>query len=229
MIISHEHRFIFLKTKKTAGTSIELALSRICGPHDIITPLNRYDEAMRDGRGPQNWQQHSWFASRRPIHKRRLLRFTARDRGFYNHIPAGEARQLLGDDEIWNSYFKFAFDRNPWDRQVSIYHHRFRRAKLPPPFPKFMAGGKGARVNNFEIYSLDGDICVDFLGRYENLSADLQVVLERIGIKANLQLPRAKGEARKSKIPYQDYYDERSKNIVADWYRREIGHFGYEF
>ena len=32
MILSHEHKFIFLRTKKTAGTSIELALSELCGP-----------------------------------------------------------------------------------------------------------------------------------------------------------------------------------------------------
>ena len=32
MIISHEHKFIFLKTKKTAGTAIEAALSELCGP-----------------------------------------------------------------------------------------------------------------------------------------------------------------------------------------------------
>ena len=44
MIISHEHKFIFLKTRKTAGTSIELALSQLCGPNDIITPISPNDE-----------------------------------------------------------------------------------------------------------------------------------------------------------------------------------------
>jgi hypothetical protein len=38
MILSHEHKFIFLRTKKTAGTSIELALFELCGPNDVITP-----------------------------------------------------------------------------------------------------------------------------------------------------------------------------------------------
>jgi len=55
MIVSHEHKFIFLKTKKTAGTSIELALTELCGPEDVITPLTEIDEARRaNGRGPQN-------------------------------------------------------------------------------------------------------------------------------------------------------------------------------
>ena len=37
MIISHKHKFIFIKTVKTAGTSIDIALSKICEPQDIIT------------------------------------------------------------------------------------------------------------------------------------------------------------------------------------------------
>ena len=49
MIVSHTHKFIFLKTKKTAGTSIELALSELCGPDDVITPLTEIDEAQRAG------------------------------------------------------------------------------------------------------------------------------------------------------------------------------------
>ena len=55
-------QFIFLKTRKTAGTSIELALSDLCGARDIITPLTETDEALRaNGRGAQNWRLHGWW------------------------------------------------------------------------------------------------------------------------------------------------------------------------
>ena len=141
MIVSHEHKFIFLKTKKTAGTSIELALSALCGDEDVITPLTEIDEALRaQGRGAQNWRKHGWWGSPRPFFKRRFLKFTAEDYGFYNHMPAEQARALLNDDKVWRSYFKFAFDRNPWDRQVSFYHHRYRRQSEPPPFASFIKG-----------------------------------------------------------------------------------------
>ena len=75
MIVSHEHRFIFLKTKKTAGTSLELALSQLCGPDDVITPLAPTDEALRaGGRGAQNWRLHGWWGSPRPFWKRRFFK-----------------------------------------------------------------------------------------------------------------------------------------------------------
>ena len=82
MILSHEHKFIFLGTKKTAGTSIELALSELCGPDDVITPLTREDEARRAGRrGAQNWRLHSWWKSPRLL-KRAWFKFSAKDYGF---------------------------------------------------------------------------------------------------------------------------------------------------
>ena len=229
MIVSHQHRFIFLKTKKTAGTSIELALSELCGPLDIITPLTKIDEAKREpGAGPRNWRLHSWWGSPRPLLERRWFKFTAQDRGFYNHMPACEARPILGE-AVWKSYFKFAFDRNPWDRQVSFYHHRYRRETKPPPFKTFLLKDNRARVNNFDIYAIDGEVMVDFIGRFENLEADLKKALETVGLKLDHALPRAKTTFRKSDRHYRDYYDEESRGIVGDWYRREIGLLGYRF
>ncbi len=230
MIVSHEHKFIFLKTKKTAGTSIELALSGLCGDADIITPLTQIDEALREGRrGAQNWRRHSWWGSPRPFFKRRFLKFTAVDYGFYNHMPAERARALLNDDKLWRSYFKFAFDRNPWDRQVSWYHHRYRRKAVPPPFAAFIERDPRARLNNYEIYSIGGDVAVDFVGRFETLEADLAHALAQVGLKLDEALPRAKTTFRTSDKPYRDYYDDETREIVGTWYQREIKLLGYTF
>jgi hypothetical protein len=109
---------------------------------------------------------HGWWQSPRPLFKRYWFRFNPGDYGFYNHIPAKQARALLNDDKAWHSYFKFAFERNPWDRQVSD-------SKPAPPFSSYMRRRRRAWVNNYEIYSIDGTPCVDFIGRFESLDADL--------------------------------------------------------
>ncbi|HXG79734.1 MAG TPA: sulfotransferase family 2 domain-containing protein [Methyloceanibacter sp.] len=229
MIISHAHKFIFLKTKKTAGTSIELALSSLCGPDDIITPLAAADEALRSGgRGAQNWRLHGWWGSPRPFWKRRFFKTNAEDYGFYNHIPAERAKALI-DRKIWRSYFKFAFDRNPWDRQVSWYHHHFRKKSAPPSFADFIRSDKRARIDNYDIYAIGGDVAVDFVGRYETLAADLKQALAEVGLTFEGELPRAKGGFRRDSRPYREYYDEDTRAIVGDWYEREIKLLGYVF
>ena len=63
MIASHQHRFIFLKTRKTAGTSVEIALSKVCGPDDVITEISPEDEELRRAAGGHP----AAAAGRRPV------------------------------------------------------------------------------------------------------------------------------------------------------------------
>ena len=46
MIVSHKHKFIFFKTRKTAGSSIQVALAKHCGEDDIIT--GQYRDGVDD-------------------------------------------------------------------------------------------------------------------------------------------------------------------------------------
>jgi len=230
MILSHKHKFIFLKTKKTAGTSIEVALSKLCGDEDVITPLIGADERLRaDGRGAQNWRRHGWWQSPRPLWKRRLFKVAAQDHGFYNHMTAAAAKALINDDTVWRSYFKFAFERNPWDREVSYYHYCYRDAETRPSFDRFIQSDRRARLNNFEIYSLGGDVAVDFVGRYESLEDDLKHALSQAGVDEDLPLPRAKGNFRKDGRSYREYYTPDTQRLVGAWYEPEIALLGYEF
>jgi hypothetical protein len=64
-------------------------------------------------------------------------------------MPATEARALLNDDKIWRSYFKFAFDRNPWDRQVSFYHHRYRGKAEPSALLRLDPEGSAGAAQQF--------------------------------------------------------------------------------
>src|SRR5687768_13795108 len=121
MIISHKHKFIFLKTRKTAGTSLDIALSRFCGPEDVITIINSEGDELRNELGFPGPQNHSiplrhWkgkdFA--RVLIRRKKARY-------YEHMRAGELRYRLPKDQ-WTSYFKFCIERNPYDKAVSLYY-----------------------------------------------------------------------------------------------------------
>ena len=56
MILSHTHKFIYIKTYKTASTSIEAALSAVCGPDDVITPASEQLMQTRQQQRAQNYR-----------------------------------------------------------------------------------------------------------------------------------------------------------------------------
>ena len=67
-----------------------------------------------------------------------------------------------------------------------------------------------ARIDNYDIYSIDGDVAVDFVGRYESLADDLKLALGHVGLSLDAELPRAKTTFRRTTLPYRDYYDEET-------------------
>lgn len=225
MIISHSHKYIFIKSEKTAGTSVEAALSKHCGENDMVTPLGDY-WFNRDARG--EWIHSAMNAE-----------------GFFQHDPALEVKRKVAP-EIWNEYFKFSITRNPWDRVVSNFSWEARnRPELQPvkrwrhrlgiPFDEFRETVKlfsdyvrGDWKTNDRFYVHEGALCVDFVIRYERLTDDLAEVCRRVGLPS-LELPHLKAGIRKGGQSYAEYYDEASKAIVAERHQNDIRLFGYRF
>lgn len=229
MIISHKHRFIFLKTIKTASTSTEVALNELCGPDDIVTPFLAGNERHRRGPGPRNYRYRPpVWSTEWPNLISRYIRNGTMPLDYYNHIHAWRVKRRVGS-RIWNSYFKFAFDRNPWDREVSYYCHQSAQGLIKGSFADHVKRFPQKIVGNYEIYSCKGEVAVDFLGRYENLHSDLAKVMDILGIKARLDLPMANGEFRDRSRPYQEMYDHNLRDIVARTYKREIELLSYMF
>jgi sulfotransferase famil protein len=110
-------------------------------------------------------------------------------------MKAAEMRAHI-DPAVWRSYFKFAFERNPRDRQVSLYYHRYREESDRPDFATFIHKDKKAHINNFGVYSIDGNLAVDFLGRFETLEQDLRSAREQVGLSTAEALPDAKTRQR---------------------------------
>jgi Sulfotransferase family len=230
MIISHKYKYIFLKTTKTAGTSIEIALSKFASPDDIITPITPEDEKIREElgyQGPVNFLAPFWSYGFKDLVL--FLRQRRRKRWFYNHITASEIRPRIGR-RIWDSYFKFCIERNPWDRVVSLYYWQ-NQTEPRQPFPAFVQSDAplALKRKGFGLYTIDGQIAVDKICRFENLAEELEAVRTRIGIPEKLDLPHAKTRFRKEKQSYRDLYGEKEKARVAELFSNEIKLFGYEF
>jgi hypothetical protein len=226
MIISHEHKFIFIKSEKTAGTSIEAALSNCCNDDDIVTSLG--DFAFNRNKNGQ-WIHHAMNAG-----------------DYQQHDWALTIKDKVGP-EIWNDYYKFSIIRNPWDRAVSNFHWEKRQdtaliprkrfyhhlgvpfdelANLKKQFSEYIKSDKWD--NNDSFYLIDGELCVDFLIRYENLLEDFNKVCKKIDVQTN-SLPHLKSGIRKKGSHYSEYFDEESKAIVEKRHRNDIRLFGYKF
>ena len=89
MIVSHSNKFIFVKTRKTSGTSMEVSLSQVCGPDDIITPISFEDELVRLDMGgtlPQNYAGLGEQRYRDMIKARKMKFLRARRPVSYTHL-----------------------------------------------------------------------------------------------------------------------------------------------
>ncbi len=229
MILSHAHRFIYIKTYKTASTSIEAALSEICGPDDVITEAS---EQLRGARKQhaQNYRLEHPLVPKRPLWKTLLgrpERYYHPSIGYYEHMPAWRVRGYVGE-EIWRSYYKFSFERNPWDRQVSWFHYKTKSKMAKPAFDAFNQDKKRAYVGNYDLYSEENKIVLDFVGRYEDLEAGFATVLSAVGLSGRVTLPVTNVSKAKAQ-DYRSYYSDESREMIAGWYAREIAHFGYAF
>ena len=231
MIVSHAHKFIYIKTYKTASTSMEAALSEVCGPDDIVTPTSdQLMETRRSGRA-QNYRLDHPLVPKRPLWRRLLgrpERFYHPSVGYYEHMPAWRVKAYLGD-RAWNAYYKFTFERNPWDREVSWYFYKTKSKARRPEFERFLADRKRAWVENYDLYTIDGDICMDFVGRYEDLDRDFSEAMQAIGLEGKIDLGSSNRSPDHGARDYRDYYTARTRDLMSEWYAREIAAFGYEF
>lgn len=203
-----------MKTLKTAGTSVEIELSRVCGPQDIITPLPAEDEVLRTefgGRSPQHYESP-------PLRSR-----------VHEHIRASKARPIIGR-EIWDNYVKFAIERNPWDAVVSLYWWMRRNGKVDT-FDSFlqMPNLEQLATRNYQAYHIKGEIAVDRVLRYENLADDVSELWRDLGLPGQPTLPHAKVGARPRGTNFRDMYDEASATRVAAVFAKQIQEFGYAF
>jgi hypothetical protein len=195
MVISHKYKFIFIKTRKTAGTSLEVFLSGICGDDDILTPI--YPE--EEGHVARNHD------------------------GFFNHMSARRIKTAVGPS-VWDSYFKFCVERNPWDKVLSSFHWSASHMD----FDEFLSG-PGLPVDHEMYLDEEGRMMVDKVVRYENLDEELSGLFSRFGLRFVRLNHNAKSQSRKDRRHYREAYDSRQAEAVSKSFSKEIELFGYAF
>ena len=229
MILSHKYKFIFIKTAKTAGTSIEVFLSKHCGPQDIVTPI----VPRIDGHQPRNYEgliNPIPEVIERPGKLFSALCHTMKSRTkFYNHMPAREVKHRV-PAEVWNGYCKFCVERNPWDKVLSHYHMHAVREGGSLFLDEYLARGRFP-INYFRYTDRsDKKIIVDRVVRYENLLAELGEVFAHLNIPFNGTLGvAAKSEFRADRRPYQEIFNNEQRRIVEKAFAKEIELHGYRF
>ena len=148
-----------------------------------------------------------------------------------NHIPLYFLKKNI-KEEHFNSYFKFGFVRNPWDRMVSAYAYTLNwYLKKDPSSPWCPTDFKSWIVNldkndkyRYPRQHKFVEGC-DFVGRFENLQEDFNIICDKIGIPQQ-QLPHKNKSKHKH---YTEYYDDETRELVAKQYAKDIEYFKYEF
>ena len=207
MIISHQHRFVFAAIPKT-------------GTHSVR-------QALREHLSADDLEQVGLFVNKRfPFEELAAIK--------HGHITLEQIRPFLGE-QAFADYFKFAFVRNPFDRFVSYcaFMTRADGAFLKNPQQVMRYILFQARPLQHVLFQpqhtfvtdAEGRLLADRIGRVEDMQASYDAICERIGIPT-ASLGQVNSSRRGS---YRDYYDQALIDGVADFYRRDLELFGYEF
>ncbi len=221
--ISHDHKFIFLKTRKTAGSSIEAFLHQFCAPPEAAISRNQITSSthgiigMMDGSKINLRKRTPWY---RPI--------------WYHHMSAKEVSRQLGQKKF-RQYLKISAVRNPFDRTVSFFHFRNRKtldgsedfSVLRKRFNEFVKNG--GRANDSKVVLLKHEYIIDEMVRFEHLPHDIKQVCDKLDIPFDQQAFSHEKSMRKTRkdFPVADYFEAESINVVKSRMKWVFDHFDY--
>lgn len=211
MIISHKHKFIFVKTKKVGGTSLELALASICHEGDIITPTS--DEEIRQELnfiGPQNYLNTYKDLGKKGTLKL-LLGLRERHEKYLRHYSCTRIKEKIGSD-IWNEYYKFTVMRNPYEFIVSHYFSSKREAD----FKDYLLANPEHLLTNWNIISNDkNEVLVDHIIKYEEYEKGLEIISNKLNLNSNIYDVFKTISAKTDRRPRSATVSEMFKNFEA--------------
>ncbi len=249
MVYSRKRDFLFIKGKKVAGTSVEMALSCVCGPKDIITPLVPIEEQQRLRLGGRGAQHYSTDRKAERRYLRKLARAGASERDgipgpanwiFYEHMNLAQFEAHFGcipTERI------FGIERSPYAKVISS-------ANMGSRFPEYCLTGKRMEFDlkhvrgvlekrfandslaqhclNIDRYrSADGHLRARLI-RYEDLPNSFNALMAEFGIDVPTPLPWAKWGANSNEIDPLTVFSRQELDHINVVFAEEFDAFGYD-
>lgn len=234
MIVSHQHKFIFVKTMKTAGSSLELYLHPFCHGSDIATPLKfPFDEEESTALVQNCSYIHPLLAKDEArlnrFEKRALSQYRENGEGFYEDMSAWEARLALGRD-VFARYFKFCVVRNPFDRVISHFFFRHKRLGLNLDFDEYLEAGVYLLNDHIYLDWQTDELLMNRVARYETLEDDLKEIFDLLGIpfEHGLNIYK-KSQFRDEETHYRRFLKPRHVEKIKEIYAKELSLFDYVY
>lgn len=222
VLVCHKHEFIFLKTRKTAGTSVEMVLEKLCLPEGSESVELRPASVTEYGVVGRRGLKHKPYGWHRPL---RLTEWS-------DHIAASSVKRRIGT-KAWNRYRKFTTVRNPFDRMVSYFHFQQRPdsseefSSIRAHFHNYVRQCKWR--NDRRVVQVNGRFIIDRAIRFEALANDFRdlVVEENLPVDPN-GMPMTKSMAKsRKKYDVPDYYDKELIELVKKRMSWVFDHFDY--
>lgn len=154
-------------------------------------------------------------------------------------MNAFQLKKAVGT-KVWNNYYKFTIERNPYDRLVSFWKWRSFWYGLDCSFEEFALSALGynstykreaSGFSNVPFYSFDNThLCVDKVIYFEHLKKGLQDVFNDIGIDHAYmdEVPQLKAGIRNGS-DFRNYYSRELQQIAEENFVIENRFFGYTF
>lgn len=229
-MISHKHKFVFLRLPKTAGRSVSAQIRSFCeipeGPKSRVF----YTKDKLSG-----WHSKHWSYNEILYHKPEL-------KDFFWFCFVRNPWDLVA------SYYTQKFRKNkrgmPKASKLRKFPNYFSHELIQESKKRngeesintkepHLIGRNSILCQQLSYLTSDGspnkdNICVDFIGRYENLKLDFAKVIEKVGITPDLKIKNRTGETS-NKPKYSTFYTQKLIDIVAENFKEDIEFFNYEY
>ena len=177
--INHDLKAIYFHIPKVAGLYIEEILEKFYNFNTYYFTSEFHYDYIDDQY--ENFHNFKGFLN---IRKKGIYRYYFYSNKFFKLSNM--------DIDKWNSYFKFTFVRNPFDRCISAYKYLKQYNKDLPSLNQLFLDN--SLLNNYEYFHMmitqydqlidhDNNINFNFIGRFENLNEDLIIALNKINVK----------------------------------------------